>query len=57
MGGVSTFLLEKDNEIDQVIHRADKALYHAKEEGRNKITLSACSEAQLFTPVQTILEN
>jgi len=40
-GGVSTLLLENDNEIDQVLHRADKALYNAKKSGRNKIILSS----------------
>ena len=40
-GGVSTLLLEKDNDIDQVLNRADKALYNAKNGGRNKIILSS----------------
>ena len=40
-GGVSTLLLENDNEIDQILHRADKALYKAKKSGRNKIILSS----------------
>ena len=40
-GGVSTFLLGKDKEIDQVLNRADKALYNAKNGGRNKIILSS----------------
>lgn len=40
-GGVCTLSFDKDNEIDQVLHRADKALYIGKETGRNKIVLSA----------------
>ncbi|MCK5354457.1 MAG: diguanylate cyclase, partial [Methyloprofundus sp.] len=39
-GGVCTLLFNKDNNIDQMLHRADRALYTAKETGRNKIVLS-----------------
>lgn len=39
-GGVCTLLFDKDIKIDQVLHRADKALYIAKETGRNTIVLS-----------------
>ncbi|NOQ14122.1 MAG: diguanylate cyclase [Methyloprofundus sp.] len=39
-GGVCTLLSDEDTDIDQMLHRADKALYTAKETGRNKIVLS-----------------
>lgn len=34
-----TILLDSDRQIEQLIHRADIALYYAKEHGRNQIQL------------------
>ena len=38
--GVSQFDLQNDTDIDQVIKRADNALYRSKEEGRNRTNIA-----------------
>jgi two-component system cell cycle response regulator len=41
--GVSTLITEHNESFDQLLRRADKALYEAKESGRNKVVASNTS--------------
>lgn len=36
-GGISSVLVDKDNGIELAIHRADQALYQAKQSGKNQV--------------------